>query len=331
MTNKLKLAVFLALALGPLAGIAPAQEQKVFNWQPANDETARLDPANYHAGRTYHPDMNGGNIHVDIRAQMPVTVFLANAEAWNEALQHPEAEPHFQQLCMREHVVELTYVCELPPAAMTLVIRDDRSSPDGGAFAKLGAVLSVNGRAENTIQFGLSTLLNAQGSTARKFQAPNDVHIQYYSWNCIENCVQPEFEWIRTIKEKYELSGFLKVYGGFAPDHDKSLVSIRINSPAPMIVAMLPSDVADRLYANPQTLVLALQNHSCQQRGVQKLEFQCSFNLADGPQSLIVAPEETAKVPHKKAEVEMQAVKCVANCQMIEVSGKSEASAAGAQ
>src|SRR5438046_211193 len=45
-------------------------QQRVFNWLPANDERVRLDPANYHTGRTYHPSANGGNIHVDIKADV---------------------------------------------------------------------------------------------------------------------------------------------------------------------------------------------------------------------------------------------------------------------
>jgi hypothetical protein len=41
--------------------------------------------------------------------------------------------------------------------------------------------------------------------------------------------------------------------------------------------------------------------------------------LGDGPQSLIVVPEPGAKVPnHKKAEIEMQAAKCVANCSLLQ-------------
>jgi len=48
------------------------------------------------------------------------------------------------------------------------------------------------------------------------------------------------------------------------------------------------------------------------------LEFQCTFNLADGPQSLIVAPEATGNVPHKKAEIQMQFVKCVENCELLQ-------------
>ena len=39
-----------------------------------------------------------------------------------------------------------------------------------------------------------------------------------------------------------------------------------------------------------------------------------TFNAADGPQSLIVVPEATGNVPHKKAEIEFFASKCVANC-----------------
>jgi hypothetical protein len=214
------------------------------------------------------------------------------------------------------------------------VVRDERYDSAAGTntavFAGLGAVLNGNAKADNAIEAGVAAVLGRQESAARKFVSPNDVQIQYYQWICVENCIQPEFQWISQFKEKYQLTSFPKVYGGFAPDHDQTLVSIKINSPAPMIVAILPSKVADHLYAKPETLETALQSNSCQQRGVQKLTFQCSFNVADGPQSLVVVPEPTSNVSHKKAEVEMQAVKCVDNCQLIEVSGKSDAMA-GAQ
>jgi hypothetical protein len=161
---------------------------------------------------------------------------------------------------------------------------------------------------------GIGSVLKAQSAAPRKFVDPNDVRIQYYRWDCVENCVQPEYQWFEQVKEKYDLTSFLKVYGGFVPDHDGTQVSIRIKSPIPMAVAMLPSQVADQLHAQPGALESALERNSCQQRGVQTLQFQCTFNAEDGPQSLIVVPEATSKVPHKKAEVEMQAVKCVANC-----------------
>jgi hypothetical protein len=86
-----------------------------------------------------------------------------------------------------------------------------------------------------------------------------------------------------------------------------------------MVVAMLPSSVADQLHAQPAALETALQKNACQQRGVQSLEFQCTFNAGDGPQSLVVAPEAGMDVPrHKKTEIEMQAARCVLNCALLQ-------------
>ena len=289
-------------------------QQRVFNWLPANDESVRLDPANYHSGRTYHPGSNGGNIHVDIKAQQPITIFLTDAEAWTQALQHPEGIAQLRQLCLREHIVETTYVCELPPEAMTLVIHDERNGPDNAVFTGLGAVLDPNNKVERAVGVGIVTVLNRRGSASSRFVAPNDVHIQYYRWDCVENCIQPEYQWIEQVKEKYDLTSFLKVYGGWAPDHEGTQVSIRVKSPVPMAVAMLPSQIANQLHTQPGALETALEKTPCQQRGVQSLQFQCTFNAEDGPQSLIAVPESTSNVPHKKAEIEMQAVKCVANC-----------------
>ena len=41
--------LLIVLALTLFAGNSLAQD-RVFNWLPANDETLRLDPANYHTG-----------------------------------------------------------------------------------------------------------------------------------------------------------------------------------------------------------------------------------------------------------------------------------------
>jgi hypothetical protein len=308
------LAFLLACAFaGPSFG-----QQRVFDWRPANDETVRLDPANYHTGRTYHPGPNGGNIHVDIKAERPVTIFLTRAEEWNDALQHPESIVRLNQLCPREHVMETTYLCDLPPAPMTLVIQDERNSLDHAVFAGLGAVLDPNNKVDRAVGAVIATVATGQGSVTRRFTSPNDVHIQYYRWDCVEHCIQPEFQWTRQVKEKYELTSFLKVYGGFAPDHDGEQVSIKIKSPVPMVVALVPSQVADQLHSRPEELTSALEKNSCQQRGVQSLQFECTFNLADGAQSLIVVPESTESVPHhKKAEVEFLAVKCIANCNLL--------------
>ena len=294
---------------------------KVFNWVSSHDESVRLDPANYHTGEVYRAGEYGAKNHVDIRAERPVTVFMTPADDWNQALQHPETIPNLRQICVAEHVVETTFVCDMPPGAWLLVIRDERNSPDAAVFAGLGAVLNPNDKTQRAIGEGLGSVLTGQGSAMRRFKDPNDLYIQYYNWNCVQNCVQPQFQWIQQVKEKYELTSFLKVYGGFRPDHDGEQISIKIKSPVPMSVAMLPSQVADQLHAQPDSLESALQKNSCQQRGVQSLEFQCTFNLDDGPQSLVVVPEAGTDVPRKKkAEIEMLAARCVANCALLQTS-----------
>jgi len=92
--------IFAFLFICAFSGPSLAQ-QRVFNWLPGNDESVRLDPANYHAGLTYHPAGNGGNIQVDIRSEQPVTIFLTRAEEWNEALKNPEGLGNLRQLCQR--------------------------------------------------------------------------------------------------------------------------------------------------------------------------------------------------------------------------------------
>jgi hypothetical protein len=316
--NKAGQVILAFLVIGTFSGARASAQDRVFNWLPANDETVRLDPGNYHTARTYRPNAPGQNNHVDIKAEKPVTIFMTPAEDWNQAMQHPEAIAGLRQVCLREHVVETTLVCEMPVEPMTLIIRDDRYSPDSNVFAGLGAVLDPNNQVERAVGVGIAAVLAAHESSKRQFKSPNDVHIQYYRWDCVENCAQPEFQWTEQIKEKYELTGFLKVYGGFTPDHDREEVSIKIKSPVPMVVAMLPSRIADQLHSRPEALESALEKNACQQRGVQSLQFACTFNLGDGPQSLIVVPEEGARVPnHKKAEIEMQAARCVANCNLL--------------
>ena len=317
MRNTKTPGLFASLLLSVCCGTAVGQE-RVFNWLPANDESVRLDPANYHTGRTYHPGSGGGNNHVDIKSEKPVTIFMAPAEEWNAVLENPRAIAQLHQICVREHVVETTYVCDMPAEPLTLVVRDERNSLDTAVFAGLGAVLDRNEKTDRAIGAGIAAVLTGQGPITRKFVSPNDLHIQYYRWDCVENCIQPEIVWTRQVKEKYQLSPFLKIYGGFAADHDHEAVSIKIKAPVPMLVAMLPSGIANQLHARPDMLESALEKSACQQRGVQSLQFECKFDVSDGPQSLIVVPEEAAGVPKKKAEIEMLAARCVANCGLLE-------------
>ena len=323
--RSLKLALVIS-ALAVACATSAAQQPKIFDWQPANDETVRMDPANYYTAQTYRPVASGGKIHVDITAERPVTVFMTDATSWELALQHPEDISSLRTSCTQEHVMRITYACTLPGMPMTLVIHDERRDPEGAAFAGFAAVVRPEERANRALETGVEAARIGERAAERRFFAPNDVHIQYYRWDCVQNCLQPEFQWMQQVKEKYDLSSFLKVYGGFVADHDQTQVSIKIKAPVPMAVAMLPSKVANQLHARPEALESALGNSSCQQRGVENTTFQCAFNVSDGPQSLIVVPEDTSSVPRKKkSEIEMQVVKCVANCELIETGQKAAA------
>ena len=265
-------------------------QQRVFDWTRANDESVQLDPADYHTGRVYRPAPEGGNMHVDIEARQPITIAMVWSDEWNNALQHSELMRQLDFRCLREHVLSTTYECHLPSdRPMVLVIHDERT-PNRAILSGAGAIW---------------------GHNARQFISPNDLHIQYYSWTCSQNCIQPEFQWVRLVKEKYELTSAPKIYSLLTPERDGQELSVKIKSPIPMTIAVLPSKSADHVYDDPSTLRSQLDNTSCKQRGVQSMSFDCTFNLADGPQSIIIMPDASS---HKKAEIELQTVKCVANC-----------------
>jgi hypothetical protein len=290
----MKKVCMLGLVLVSLGRLSLAQD-KVFDWIRASDEVSQLDPADYHAGRVYRPGADGGGMHVDIQAKRPITIAMAFASDWNAWTQHPESQTDLELRCVREHVTSTTYECHMPPnRPMVLLIRDERTA-DRAVLTGIGVVL---------------------GRGARQFIAPNDVTVTYYSWTCVQNCIQPEFQWFSLVKEKYELTSVPKIYSLLTPERDGQQVNVRIKAPIPMTVALLPSELADQVYDNPGALSSALSKTSCKQRGVQSLSFDCTVNLADGRQSLVVVPD-SAKILHKKAEIELQTVKCSANCDML--------------
>jgi hypothetical protein len=287
-----------ALVFGLSVGVACAArlQESTFDWLPSNDESPRLDPADYHTGRVFKPGDQAGNVHVDIEAQEPVTVEMAPAEEWSEALRHPELLPRVTFRCVREHVTKTTYICDVAPGhPMTLVLRDER---DGAhtAVTAFGATLNDHG-------------------TVREFVSPNDIHIQYYRWACVQNCNPPRYQWMSELKETYDLTSAPKIYDGITPERDGEPFSVKMNSPVPMTVAIVPSHLADELRENPDSLASALDKRPCIEKSVRSTAFECTFDLADGPQSFIAVPEAGSTVPpNKKAEVEVIASKCIANC-----------------
>ncbi len=296
----MRIRLILATVACALIGSAGAQQvpPMTFGWVRASDEVVQLDPADYHGGRVYRPGSDGGNMHIILQARRPVTVAMVGTEEWNSVQQHPEAWGKLEFRCMREHVSSTTYECHLPPnQPMTLVIHDERT-PERALVQGIGAILGRD--------------------ATRAFISPNDVQITYHSWSCVANCTQPEFQWVRLVKEKYELTPVPKLYSILTPEQDGQKLWMKIKAPVPMTLAVLPSATADQIYDKPDQLGAALAQTSCKQRGVQTMEFDCLFNLADGPQSLLIVPNVKS---HKKAEIDVQTYKCVENCDLLNVGG----------
>jgi len=288
-------AIFAALLVCGFAAFAGAQDNRVFDWTPANAETIPLEPASLHAGRTYHPAAGGGNMHVNIETRYPVTVAMTWADAWDAAMQHPDAPVNFEFLCIKEHVTGTIYECHLPSERPMIITFRDERRPERPVVTTIGAILGPN---------------------VRQFISPNDLHIQYFSWTCVNNCVQPCFEWRRILNEKYEVTSAPKVYSLMTPDHDGQELNVKIKSPIPLTVALLPSHLADQVYDKTVTLTDALDQTGCKERGVQSMTFHCTFNVANGTQTLLILPdiESSGK---KKATVEADTVKCVDHCDLL--------------
>jgi hypothetical protein len=284
------LSILAAVLFCVLAFAANSCAQDRVYWSAADRETIPLEPASLHASRVYHPAVGGGDMHVQIDSRYPVTVAMAWADEWNAARQQFGAPAHFSTfLCVKEHVTTAIYECHLPSERPMIITFRDERRPEKPAVTTIGAML---------------------GPGMRQFLAPNELHIQYY------NCVQPEFHWRRILNEKYPITSAPKVYSLMTPDHDGQELSVKIKSPIPLTVALLPSHLADQVYDKTVTLTDALDQTGCKERGVQSMSFNCTFNLANGTQTLLILPDIDFS-GHKKATVEANTVRCVEHCELL--------------
>jgi hypothetical protein len=281
----------IAAVLCTLATLTFGQN-RVFDWTPANSETIPLEPASLHAGRIYYPAVGGGDMHVQIDARYSVTVAMAWADEWNAAMQHPQVAANLTFLCVKEHVTSTIYECHLPSERPMIITFRDERKPEKPVVTAIGAIL---------------------GPGVRQFISPNDLHIQYY------NCIQPEFHWRRILDEKYQITLVPKVYSLMTPDHDGQKLSVKIKSPIPLTVALLPSHLADQVYDKTVTLTDALDKTGCKERGVQSMSFNCTFDVGNGTQTLLILPDIDFS-GHKKAIVEVDTVKCVEHCEYLNLS-----------
>jgi hypothetical protein len=249
------LCTFAALTFG---------QNRVVDWTPANNETILLEAASLHAGRIYRPAVGGGDMHVQIDSRYPVTVAMTWADEWNAAMQYPQTAANLTFLCVKEHVTNTVYECHLPSERPMIITFRDERKPEKPVVTAIGAIV---------------------GPAVRQFISPNDLHIQYF------NCIQPEFHWRRILDEKYQITTVPKVYSLMTPDHDGQELSVKIKSPIPLTVALLPSHLADQVYDRTVTLTDALDKTGCKERGVQSMSFNCTFDVSNGTQTLLILPD----------------------------------------
>jgi len=298
--NMKKMAILAVLAAA-MAGLSAFGQQKVFDWVSDTNEVVRLTPGLRQKTHLYNPGQ-GGSIKLELTSERPVTIAVVRQRDWDDATQDPQAiyraevMDRLQYLCVQQHVVNTSYNCYLPASddSMALIVRDERGFDRAVMTSVAGA-------------FGVPHAADAFGS-------PNEVKLQYYRWGCVQNCYPPEFRGIRLAKEKFE-PNILKTYSLPLPEHDGEQVDVKIKSSVPMLVAVVPSNVAQQLYGRPDMLQSAAESGICQQRAAQSVNFGCQLNANGAAQSLIIAPEPSAGIPKKgKTEVELRSVKCVAHC-----------------
>jgi hypothetical protein len=159
-----------------------------------------------------------------------VTIALTSAADRNQVLQNLSLIGPNHYLCVREHVVKTTYVCDLPSEPMTRIVRDERNSPERAVFAGLGAVLDPNSKVDRAVGVGMPLSKPEKVRSLGASQLLTTSHIQYYRRACTRDCFPPELQWIRQVKEKYELTSLLKGYGGCTPERDGQQISVKVKS-----------------------------------------------------------------------------------------------------
>jgi hypothetical protein len=302
------------LCIGALTQSGAAQ-QKVYDWVIDNGELVRMNPGWRQQTHVYNC-ASAGSIKVGIKSQQPVTVAVVQRRDWENSTQSPGAiyRDDVMKLlpyrCVQEHVTNSIYTCDLPASddPMLLIVHDERPLD----HQQGNAVVSEIGNALHMPQVGRVAQLDEIGKG-------NEVHLEYYRWSCVQNCIAPSFRSVRLSKEKYPLTNVAKLYSLPLPEYDGEQVELKLKSSVPMLVAVVPTATAAQIYRNPDMLDSVIAGGICQERGVQSMNFACKLSANAGAQSLLVSPEPAAALPSKsKAEIELTSVKCIAHCQPVQ-------------
>lgn len=288
--------ILSVLILISAAGMGYAQ-QKEYGWVPQSESTFRIGPGYHNGVAVFQPHgWEAIRIRMDINSHYPVSVGVVPLSDWNEAARDHERLEHLNYDCLMRDVVKANFTCNFYASytARIVVVRDMRRA-DRAIIAGAG------------VPFARATLNQLLA---------NDVRVTPYRWDCTANCDlpdPPQFSWVDLRREKYKISSSLKSYGPFSPEHDNDKIRVRVKTEIPMTVAVVPSSLVDDLYAHRDQAQEILSKSSCKQYGVQSSTLECTFQLSDGDQQVVLLPEQEIR-KKKKVEVEISTVKCVANC-----------------
>ena len=294
MITRLKCSLVL---LGVLAcATAASAQQKAYGWIPQDSDSYRMMPGAYNGIAVFNTQgYQALHIRLDIEAREPVAIGVVSQDDWNNAIHNPELLHKLNYACLSEGVTRLNFSCDVAAFTSRVVVVRDLRRVEHPSVAGVGAPL-------------VRMAYNGYFS--------NEVRVTPFHWGCTAYCDLPDppsYAWVDLRREKYEITSALKSYGPFNPQKDDDKIRIYVKSPFPMTVALVPSDLVDQLYADRDQAHEILSKTSCKQYGVQKSTFDCTLQMSDGPQQVVLLPEVEIN-KKKKAQVEISTVQCVANC-----------------
>lgn len=293
----MRIAKVVLSSIVALTAICLQGQQKAYDWVPQTAQSFRIGPG-YHSGVAVYNPHGWEAIHVrlDIATRQPVSVGVVRLEEWNQAIRNPDQLARLDYACLTEGVTRISFSCNFYASDISrvVVVRDARSTERP----------VVSGIAAPFVRFGMNELF------------ANDVRVTTFHWECVNNCDlpdPPQFAWVDLRREKYEITPAFKSYGPFVPERADDQMRIRVKAQVPMTVAVVPSNLADELYAHRESAREILSRSTCKQYGIQSSSFDCTFQKDDGALQVVLLPEVEVR-KKKKAEITISTVKCVANC-----------------
>lgn len=287
----------LALFLLVLGVTCAYPQQKQYGWVPEAVDALRLAPGAYSGVAIFNPHgWEAIRIRMDISSHDPVMIGVVPLEDWNKAVEHRDLLEQLNYACLTEGVTHVNFSCDFYASytSRVVVVRDLRR----------GERLYVSGPGAPLARMAFDGVF------------ANELQVTPFHWGCTENCDLPDpprYAWVDLRREKFEITTAFKSYGPFTPEKNGDKIRIWVKTPFPTTVALVPSALVDELYADRDRAREILSKTACKQYGVQKTSFDCTLQMSDGPQQVVLLPEvEITK--KKKAEIEISTVKCVANC-----------------